>query len=179
MQTSRNAGIALLETLGYIAILGVLINLALSTFVSAGRLTSLGNAARSRIEGISELDRGFRGAVREAVGTEVRAGVYEASETVLVLRLPDGPNGERRHTVVGDLRGTGRLARVTFSENGSESRIESATTYTPMILKHGFKQAGNGRLITLTVTIDNAGFANTIPAENTFVASMRAAGAQP
>jgi len=111
---SSAAGTTLLECLGYIAMLGILINLAAGLFVTCMRLNGYGTDALDRIAAREELREGFVDTVREATRVINGIGPYRTSPDCVVLALPRlaGAPLEGRYAVLGPIRTNSRLTRL-------------------------------------------------------------------
>ena len=127
----RAGGYSLLETLVYVAVLGIVLNIFASIFASNTRLSAVNTLALNRLRGIDEVQRVFRDAVREASGVAVGIGDYRSGEEQLVLRVPQEEG--TRYIVLGALREDGRLCRLDVIERDGKLEAGYMATY-PQVL---------------------------------------------
>lgn len=182
MNRGQKAGYSILEMLGYIAVFAVILNLAVSLFISTTRLSAYATTAMDRIEGIEEVHREFADAVHEAVDVSPGVASYVSGGDRLVLELPQAPGGKggARYAVLGDLKGNGRMAKLILTERDGAFETEYMATYGQIFVGIRFLyntvEPAGARLVRLELEVDNATAKNTIPRVNTFAASLRGVG---
>ncbi len=115
---AANAGMSLIECLAYVAIFAVIVNLSMSTFMSATQLSSMGTRGLDRLNMTDELRDGVAQVLREARTVVAGVGAYHTGPDTLVLDMPprtDAPDA-RRYVVLGRLGPDNRLARIEVAE---------------------------------------------------------------
>ena len=125
-----NAGMTLLEMMGYVAALALLINICAVAFVQGSRLTQVGETALLRLDTISDVQHDFMRAVHEAVAVEPALFGFASGPSQAVLRLPtelEYPE-QTRFMVIGGGSGV-PLHISTYSATDSEPTLERHRTY--------------------------------------------------
>lgn len=169
---TARGGYTLIELLAYVLVLGVIVNLCTSLFLSGRRVYALGELSVARMDALRKIERDFRQAARTS--DTVVAGVEGVSQLnpSLVLRGATG-NGTERYAV-WRLGGNGALLRETYERTESTTTITSQRSYAIGVKEAKVARGGaDGALVTLSVTVQNKGTSNTVPAENMFVARLR------
>jgi hypothetical protein len=121
-------GFSLLETLVYVVLVAVGVNLCAVLLRSSSQLTALNVLAMDRLNVVVDLEEVVTESIQEAVGVAEAAGEYRSSENCLVLQLPPR-NGADRFAVLGDLRGTKQLSRFVLARKDQEWTLEAARTW--------------------------------------------------
>ncbi len=108
MRTSKRSrrrarGFSLLECMAYVALLAVVVNVALTSFVSAVRLNQAALAAVDRTHDADAFALAYRNLVRGAVGALPSVADYVADEQTLLLALPPTEEGAARFAVISVL----------------------------------------------------------------------------
>jgi len=149
---SENAGMTLLEMLGYIFVLAIVVNICLQVFLSSSRLATVGGSAVDRIENLAALQNDFRTSVRECVGVAGDVAGFASNENQAVLRTPDG----ERYVVFGALEGQQRLSKRTIRVKEGAGDLERVETYPVDLSAVRFTYSGEkpdtSRCVTLHVT---------------------------
>ena len=165
MRTRRDAaGYTLIELLAYLSVFAVVVNLAGSLFVSAGRLRMMGNEALERMQALDEMGRRFTDAVHESSGVAREADGFTTSDETLVLNLPHD-----RYAVMGRLRGDDRFVTMKFAA-GAPGTPEFLKTFSYPV-EHMIYSVGARGDVTMRVRLRND--APHGGAEHTFVAMPR------
>ena len=180
----ENRGMTLLGTLAYVAILAVLINLSMSVFVSASRLSALSTAALERLNTVDEVRVSFTRTVREARGVSPGVGVYKSGPTQLVLDMPLRPEdgGTARYAVFAQLKSPTQLSRLEVIEKDGALSPGNFSTYALPVeavrFEYDAQDPERARLVTFDLDVENAGKnANKPPVTYRFLASPRGKGA--
>lgn len=100
---SRARGFSLLECMAYVVLLTVLVNAALTSFVSAVRLNQAALAAVDRTHDADAFALAYRNLVRAASGALPAVADYVADDQTLLLSLPPTEEGGARFAVVNVL----------------------------------------------------------------------------
>ena len=129
---AANAGMSLLECLAYIAIFAMIVNLSMSAFVSASRLSAFGSASLERLAITDDLRDAVSSVVREARAVVAGVGAYHTGEDTLVVELPSLPGQPmaRRYAVIGCVTSKDRLARMEMTETDGKYEITWCSTYS-------------------------------------------------
>ena len=175
----RTAGTTLIEMIAYIAVLGVMISLCLSIFVTTSRLSLIGTGTLERMTGVEEIRKGFSETVREAVGVRAEAASYRTGPEVLVLELPCDHGA--RYAVFSRPGPDQRLSKLVFTEREGEFSPEHFVTYQQNLrtLQFAYDAANMAqtRRVSLRLEIDK-GVEPKIPSPgHTFYAAIRAVDA--
>lgn len=158
----RAAGLSLLEMLGYVAIITVVINLSLSVFLSASRLSAVGTVALDRLTMVEYLNAEFRRTVREAGAVVPDVGAFETGPEHVVLAMPPRPGQSEtaRYVVFGEIGREKRLSRLEIIEKHGEYTTEAYSTYALPVESLRFEydrdDPTRARLVTLEVDALNA-----------------------
>ncbi len=168
-------GYTLIELLVYAFVLAIIVNMSVSLFLNAKRLSALGEMAFDRIGGVEEIGREFRDAVRQSDGIAPDLDAIETDEHCLVLTRT-GAKGRRYVVIRADTEGQ-YLRLEEYSRNGKELWLERLKTFALPIagirFEYGSERPEHSRTVQLHLEIDNKGTPNTTPAENVFIASLR------
>ncbi|MBN2312227.1 MAG: hypothetical protein JXR94_24825 [Candidatus Hydrogenedentes bacterium] len=122
----------LLETLVYIAVLAVIVNLTLVLFISGTRLSLAGSNAVDRMMGLDEIDNAFTRTVRQADAVCGGVGDHRTGPDTLVLALHPAPGEDARFAVFGRLGpGQQRLSRLIVVEKNGAYTSERFATFRP------------------------------------------------
>jgi len=171
------AGTTLVEMLAYVAILAVVINLALSLFLSASRLSMLGTSGLDKMVVLETMREDFTETVREAVAVTERVAAYRADEDTLVLELPSEPGEGRRFAVFGMMGAEPRLSRLVLIEKDGAFAAERLDTYRLDLEQAGFTldaaDPAQARRASLHVVLKTDRERKTPSTGNTFWAAMR------
>jgi len=176
---SNDAGMSLLEMMGYMAVLAVLVNLTLTLFIGASRLSVLGTTALDRLRTVEDVREGFTETVREARRVVPGVGVYKTGPGQLVLELPrEASDGDtRRYAVLGHITSALCLGRIEVLERGGVCEADSYSTYALPIagvrFEYDSEHLERVRLVTLQLDAQNAAKTKA-PATYRFQASLRA-----
>lgn len=152
----HSRGYSLIEMLLVVALLAMGINLCVSIFSNATRLSALSTQALDRINGIAEVERVFADAVRGSCGVVPGAGRFSTGDTCAVLRLPS-EDGVLRYRAVGEIAAPGKFAVIEFEDRGGT--IEETylrTLWLPVEdvrMAQGGKDADSKRAVTLDFAI--------------------------
>jgi len=173
---------SLIEMLGYVAVLAVLVNLTLTLFIGASRLSVLGTAALDRLRMVEDLREGFTETVREARRVAPGVGAYRTGPGQLVVELPplettDAP--ARRYAILGHITSSLCLGRLELVERDGAFETVSYSTYAlPLAgirFEHDADHLDSVRLVTLHIDAKNAAKTNESVAYR-IQASLRASG---
>ncbi|MEK7793750.1 MAG: hypothetical protein AAB353_04430 [Candidatus Hydrogenedentota bacterium] len=166
----RTRGYALLEMLGYIALFAVLVNLSMSFFIRAGRLSERSHLVLDRMDRVRDIETAFREITDGARGIAAAAGSLHSDEHRLVLRDEDDV-----YRVMGELSKPGMLSVATVRLKGDETEILKLTTLSQPLKSWRFDYGADRACVTLTAEIDTAGTVNSLPSVNTFTAATGSA----
>jgi hypothetical protein len=154
-------GMSLLECLAYVAILAVVINLSMSAFVSASRLSSTATAGLNRLAVTDDLREGISRALREARGVAAGVGSYRTGQDTLVVELPLLPDKPiaHRYAVLGRIISKNRLTHMEVAEIDGSYTITWCSTYVLPVsaIRFGYDNADplRARLISIEMDVDN------------------------
>ncbi|HIJ65942.1 MAG TPA: hypothetical protein HPP77_08310 [Candidatus Hydrogenedentes bacterium] len=178
-QLRRNAaGMTLLEVLGYVALIGVLINLGAGLFVTCLRLNAYGTDALDRIREIEYVREGFMQTIHEASAVCAGVAAYRTGPNQLVLELPAAPEDARveRYAILGPIRTDSRLTKLVIRGKQGEFEAEYCETYPreldTITFDYDAENIENARLVTIEVTA-KTGEARRLPARYAFSAALR------
>ncbi len=184
--TADDRGYTLIELLAYAFVLAIIVNMSVTLFLNAKRLSNLGEMAFERISGVDEIGREFTDAVlqSDAIVNELNGIVTD--EECLVLSQPaipfsgaGGPPAEvgRRYVVFRAVREGQYLRAEEYLEDGEGLSLEKLKTFALPIaglrFEYGSERPEQSRTVRLHLHIDSGGTPNTTPSENVFVASLR------
>lgn len=164
MMRRHSSGYTLIELLAYLAVFSVVVNLAATLFVSAGRLRMMGNEALERMQALDEIGKQFTETVQESAGAAPEADGYTTSAGTLVLRLP-----HNRFAALGRLRGDDRFVTTKF-DAGAAGIPEFLETISYPVDDVVFT-VENGGAVTMRIRLQDRDARNG--AEHTFVATPR------
>ena len=169
----------LIELIPYLTILGVMIGLCLSIFVTTSRLSLIGSGTLDRMTGIGEIRTDFSETVREAVRVRGRGGSYETGPDTLVLELPC--NQGTRYAVFTRVDSNQQLSKLVFLAQEGEFLPEHFVTYKPNLRKVRFEydaaDVAQARRVLLYLEIDKGVEPKQPPLGHTFYAAIRAVDA--
>ncbi len=173
--TGKDNGAGLLEMLGYIAVLGVVINLAAGVFISTMRLNAYSTAALDKIATIANINDEFAEAVRGSFAVSEGIGVYKSGADRVVLETPGSP-GETKYIVLGLLDGA-RLSKLTLIEKDGKLEAGGCVTYRQDLESVHFRYDADSirdaRTVTMEIAARRPVDRGKKPPVHTFVANMR------
>jgi len=128
--TRDTAGMTLLETLSYVAALGVFINVCAVGFVQASRLSQLGETTLLSLDTIDAIQRDFSDVVHHAIRIEASMGPFTTSDTQVVFRMAndDTAPGATRFIVFGR-RDEQRVQKTLYRLAGNDLELGRHVTY--------------------------------------------------
>lgn len=153
-------GTTLFECLVYVALITVLINLLISTHVSATRLSLSSTAALDRLASVTEAGEAFSESIRQARGVVESVGAYHTGPSQAVLSLPPDPaDGAPRYVVLGHSPEANRLWRMAVVQRDgafeTESYSKCALPVTGLRIDYGGAPT-SARLLTIDIETPNA-----------------------
>jgi hypothetical protein len=173
----------LVEALAYVTILAVAINLALSLFLSASRLSMLGSSGLDKMVVLEEMRQEFTETVREATAVRDQIAEYRTGPDTLVLELPSQVGEGRRYAVFGVLGGQPRLSRLVLTDKDGAFAAERFDTYRLDLEQVRFTADSadpkDARRASLHVVLKTERVRKTPSMGNTFSAAMRSVGPGP
>ena len=178
----NTAGMSLLECLAYVAIFAVVINLSMSAFVSASRLSSTATAGLNRLAVTDDLREGISRALREARGVAAGVGSYRTGQDTLVVELPLLPDKPiaHRYAVLGRIISKNRLTHMEVAEIDGSYTITWCSTYALPVsaIRFGYDNADplRARLISIEMDVDNV-HKGKPPVSHRFSAALRSRAA--
>ncbi len=176
----RTAGTTLIEIIAYIAVLGVMISLCLSIFVTTSRLSLIGTGTLDRMTGLEQIHKGFSETVRDAVAVRTEAASYRTGPDVLVLELPC--NDGVRYAVFSRVGPDQRLSKLIFTEQDGKFSPEHFVTYRQNLrtLRFGYDTSDEtlARRVSLRLELDKGVEPKIPPLGHTFHAAIRAVDAR-
>lgn len=168
-------GYTLIELLAYAFILAIIVNMSVTLFLTAKRLSVLGEMAFERISGVDEMGRAFSDAVMESDAIVHELNSIVTDEGCLILSQP--AEAGRRYVVFRAVDEGRYLRAEEYVEHGEGLSLEKLKTFRLPIAGLRFEYASDrpeqSRTVRLHLHIDNKGTPNTTPSENLFVASLR------
>jgi len=172
------AGMSLVEVLGCIAILGVVINLGASVFITSTRLCALGTTALDRMHVVEEIRDGFTGTVRESCAVVPTLSEYRSGNEQVILEMAPTGRSEKRYAILGRFGCGSRLSRlVVVGEDGNYS-VETFRTYPLDVdkIRFGYDKSAvqDVRLVSIEFDIKDEGQKRNKRTAHKFTASMRA-----
>jgi len=180
MNRRTTAGMSLFECLVYVAILGVVINLSMSIFMSSSRMSTLATVALDRVNMTEDVRHAFTRAVHEAEGVASEAGSYKTGPEQLVLAYPPTPesDGWRRYVVFGRIAPSAGLGRLDILEKAGEVVIDGLVKYplpvSKLDLSYDADSPDAARLVTLQVDVQMGSSRDVRPPKtHRFAASLR------
>jgi len=182
-RTDKYAGMSLLEVLGYLAVVGVVINLAASVFISSSRLSVLCTAALDKVVAIEEIHDGFTTAVHESSRVCTGVGEYRTGAGHVVLEMAQVSDEEdtRRYVVFGPIGSDSRLSRLVIVEQDGTSSVESFSTYRQELdwirFSYDSDDVERTRMVAMKIEPKEAVDRGMKRPPYTFVAAMRAVAA--
>ncbi|HNR34103.1 MAG TPA: hypothetical protein PKO36_02915 [Candidatus Hydrogenedentes bacterium] len=178
-----NAGMTLLECLAYMAIFAVIVNVSMSTFVSATQLSTMGTRGLDRLNMADEFRDGIARLIREAGSVAEGVGAYRTGPDTLVLAMP-AQSGTRRYTVLGLVGPQNRFSRMDVSETDGVYEVTHFSHYALPVaaVRFGFDNADplKARLIAVDASLVNT-HRGKPPVPYRFSAALRSrsAGGKP
>ena len=180
-RSHANDGMTLLELLGYVAALGIFVNICMVSFVQANRLTQVGETALLHLDTIAAVQQDFTRAVHRAVSVEPALHGFTTDSEHVILRLPaavDEP-GVTRFIVFGRTDDRNDLSMTTYSLTDGALVLEKCRTYPVHfeVVKLAYDHPpGEGtRMVSLTLRIFQERRDNRSGGGATVSASLRAA----
>lgn len=184
--TAGDRGYSLIELLAYAFVLAIVVNMSVTLFLNAKRLSVLGEMVFERMSGVNEMGREFTGAVMQSDAILDELNSIVTDEECLILSQPaipfsgaGGPPVEagRRYIVFRVVDEGRHLRREAYVQDGDGLSLEKLKTFRLPIAGLRFEYASDrpeeSRTVRLHLHIDNEGTPNTTPSENLFVASLR------
>ena len=154
-------GFTLLESIAYTALIAVVVQIALGSFVSAVRLNQVAMGALDRARETSAFTTAYRELVRQSLGVLPTLGLYATAEQTLVLALPPRQTGgTARYAVVNVIPPEGdgadpettRLRVLKLAESHGELVAESVQAFrvaAPAVSFRMDEEASRAALVTL------------------------------
>jgi hypothetical protein len=178
-----SAGLSLLEVLACAAILGVVINLCASVFVTSSRLSVLGTTALDRIHVVQEIRDGFISTVRESCAVVPTLSEYSSGSEQIILEMAQRPaqKAGKRYAILGRFGSESRLGRLKILEKDGKYSAEGFVTYPLEFdsIRFGYDKSTvhEARLISLEFDIKNTGNRRGRRAAHKFTAAIRGVSA--
>ena len=173
--TADNRGYTLLELLAYIFVLAIIVNMSVTLFLNAKRLSILGEMAFERIIGVDEIGREFTNAVLQSDEIVNALNAIVTDEECLILSQP--VEAGRRYVVFRAVDEGRYLRAEEYAEDGEGLSLEKLKTFRLPIaglrFEYGSERPEQSRTVRLRLYIDTKGTPNTTPSENLFIASLR------
>jgi hypothetical protein len=178
LKTGSSAGMSLVEVLGCIAILGVVINLGASVFITSTRLSALGTTALDRMHVVEDIRGGFTNTVRESCAVVPTLSEYRSGNEQVILEMAPTQRSEKRYAILGRLGSGSRLSRLVVVGEDGDYSAESFRTY-PLDLdtiRFGYDKSAmqDVRLVSIEFDIKDEGNRRSKRAAHKFTAAMRA-----
>lgn len=173
--TADDTGYTLIELLVYAFVLAIIVNMSVTLFLSAKRLSFVGELAFERIIGVHEIGREFTDAVMQSDAIMHELNTIVTDEDCLILSQPT--EAGRRYVVFRAVDEGRYLRAEEYVDDGAGLSLEKLKTFrlplAGLRFEYGSEQPEQSRTVRLHLHIDNEGTPNTTPSENLFVASMR------
>lgn len=177
----RRAGMALLEVLAYVVILGMVLNVAGQALITCTRLSAFGAAAPDRLVNAAEVEDAFRTAVRNACAVAPAVGDYRSGPETLVLEAPAAEG--RRFQVLGCIGRPDRVTLLELVERDGRLEAESARTLAfeagALRFAYSTPDPTTARLVTLQLTPKNVPGRRAAPEPRRVSAALGAIGGRP
>lgn len=174
----RNRGMTLIELLVYVAVFAVVLNVSISVFVRATRLSLLGTRTVDEMRMIGRIGQDFTETVRGAKRVCAEAGPYTTTEDTLVVELPSPAGEGRRYAALGVLNPVPRFGKVEFTLKDGVLQVQRGITYPLDLDEARFEYNGsepaNTRSVSLRLLVKREVEAKKPRLGSTFQASMRA-----
>lgn len=178
-----NSGMSLIECLAYVALFTIIINVSMSTFISATQLSTMGSRGLDRLNMADELRDSVVRLIREAGNVADGAGMYRTGPDTLVLAMP-ALSGTHRYTVLGLVGPKNRFSRIEVSETDGAYEVTHFSHYALPVaaVRFGFDDADplKARLVSVDASLVNT-HRGKPPIPYRFCASLRSrtAGGTP
>ena len=173
--TADDRGYTLIELLAYAFVLAIIVNMSVTLFLNAKRLSVLGEMAFERISGVDEIGREFTDAVIQSDAIMHELNTMVTDEECLILSQP--AEAGRRYVVFRTVDEGRYLRAEEYVEDSEGLSLEKLKTYRLPIaglrFEYASEQPEQSRTVRLHLHIDNEGTPNTTPSENLFVATLR------
>ncbi len=166
-----DSGYSLLEMLVSSAILIVLVNVCLVSYISFNRIRKSGEKTVDINMRIAEIESAFRENVRGAARTRDSFQDHQSSESLLILESRGGDVV----SLLGVLDESEQFAEYRCIREGTEWTVDFMKYHSLGDAEYLFGTNG-ARGVQLTVKVDNEGRRNTVSATNTFLAVLRTGG---
>ncbi len=174
----RTAGYTIIEMLVYVAVLAIAINLCGKLFLSGSRLSALNTQALDRMLAVSEVEKEFDRAVREASTVVPEAGEYRGNEQTVVLQA-EPEEGCPHYVVFGAMRDKEHVSRMDLVRRNGNLECTRFTTFRQPFASITFTTA-QAPLISLDVIIKkDQGERNLRKTVHRFDAALRGMGDRP
>lgn len=151
---TQRSGITLIGILGYVAVLGIVIPLALNLFLDSMRLTALGTTALDKMGQTEDIRREFREAVRECVALCPKVGTFQTGEDVLVLKAHhnESQGEDGRYVIFQTLGSPMRLRKIELAQR--DGKLEPAYVKTfPLELESVRFEHDGDQLVSLDLVL--------------------------
>lgn len=172
MKTMRaNGGYTLYEVLGYSLILGMLLSLSTSIFLSSKRISFLGTLALERNDIIEEVVHDFRAVAAQSIGVAPSIPQVSLPADTVVLELRSA--GGEPHFALWRTDADNRLYLQKYSaREGQPVQLAYRKVYAPALRVTEFAVNVEGRLVRLQFAADTEYTPRTVPRHNTAVAVL-------
>jgi hypothetical protein len=167
---ASNAGITLLDTLAYVVIAAILINLCLVAFLNSSRLSAVGTMALDRMNGIRQIEQAFSESVRASAGQVEQVGDFVSGPDTLAMATAD----PSRFVVFTQVDETPRLSRLELVRNGDMYDVDRAFAYPVDLKLIEFKMDSGS--IALEIQLDREQADNRVGVTHRFLATPRLTG---
>lgn len=168
-------GFTLIELLAYAFVLAIIVNMSVTLFLNAKRLSFVGEMAFERIRGVDEMGREFTEAVMQSDAIMHELNTMVTDEECLILSQP--AEAGRRYVVFRAVDEGRYLRAEEYVEDSEGLSLEKLKTFRLPIaglrFEYGSELPEQSRTVRLHLRIDTEGTPNTTPSENLFVASLR------
>ena len=123
-------GMVLLEVLMYSGIFAVLINILMSAYLNATRLSNAGIARAEIVRMTEDTRTDMTRAIHEAATVIPSLDAFKTRKDLIVLQMPQTPDATtRRYTVLGHIRSDKRLSRMEIVERNGQQEVTFLKTY--------------------------------------------------
>lgn len=154
--SSSRAGMTLLECLVYIACFTIIVNISMTTFVSASRFCSVGMAGLDRLAMSDDMREGVAGTLRQARRVVAGVGAYHTGAETLVVELPPWPQSPAatRYAVLCHIPEKKRMARLLVVEKDGQYTVTAYSTYALPVASLQFRYNNADPLRARLVSVD-------------------------
>ncbi len=174
-----NAGMTLLELLGYVAALGILVNICAVSFVQSNRLAQVGETTLLRLDTLAAVQQDFTDAVHRAVSVAPALAGFSTNAEQVVLQLPPLPDEpEAVRFIVFGRNGKDDLSMTTYAMANGKLVLERHQRYPVRFevvnLAYDRPPGQGTRAVSLTLRIFQERRDNRSGGGATVTASLRA-----